>query len=229
MSGKAERAMSLVLTVCAVVFAVILIKREFIDRDPGTLPRQESAAPEQVANWQELRSRGLSLGSPSAAIIVVEFADLECPACKTFHMRLKKTAADLRVDVGLVIVHYPLSIHRFARPAARALECANSLGAGARFVDVAYAKQDSFGLKSWASYAQEAGVRDTATFAACARDTARVERVEQGRLLGESMKVRGTPLVIINGWRFSNVPNDTDLREIIKALMRGEPPPGTST
>jgi len=126
------------------------------------------------------------------------------------------------------MVHYPLSMHRFALPAARALECASSLGAAARFVDAAYAKQDSFGLKPWVGYAQEAGVGDTLAFSACLRDTARVERVEKGRRLGDSMKVRGTPVVIINGWRFSSVPNDNVLRETIKALMVGKPPPAAS-
>jgi protein-disulfide isomerase len=224
--GKLERAMTMVLTLCAVLFAAILVKREFLDGDTRAVYAERSTVPERVDNWDELRANGLALHSPAAPVVVVEFADLECPACKQFHTRLKDAAADLDTDVGLVMVHFPLATHRFARPAARALECAHAAGAGARFVDVAYAKQDSFGLKPWTGYAAEAGVRDTAAFAACASDTAPVARVDNGRRLGESMDLTGTPTVIINGWRFPTVPNDTQLRAALKALMAGKAPPG---
>lgn len=225
MSDKTERAISIVLTACALLFAGILVKREFIDRDDVAVPGLETTPPEQVDNWEELLAHGLSLRSREAPITVVEFADLECPACKQFHMRFNEAVADLDADVRLVMLHYPLPIHRFANAAARALECANSQGAAGRFVDLAYAKQDSFGLKPWVGYAQEAGVRDTSAFAACVRDTARVDRIEQGRRIAASMKVRGTPVVIINGWRFSRPPSDAQLRETIKALLAGETPP----
>jgi protein-disulfide isomerase len=222
-SDKLERVLSLVLTVCAVVFAVILARRElFGGRAAAASPATE--APVRVSNWSELRSAGLALRAPDAPVVVVEFADLECPACKRFHTRLEAVAAELDTEVGLVMVHFPIATHRFARPAARALECAHAAGAGARFVDLAYAKQDSLGLKSWASYAAEAGVRDTAAFGACARDAAPVERVERGRRLGDAIGVRGTPTVIINGWRFPAVPDDAQLRAALRAAARGEAP-----
>ena len=223
-SGKLERAMTMVLTLCAVLFAAILIKREFLD---GGAPAERSTVPERIANWDELRANGIPLRSPEAKVVVVEFADLECPACKQFHTRLEKAAAELDTDVGLVMLHFPLDTHRFARPAARALECAAAAGAAARFVDLAYAKQDSFGLKPWTGYAAEAGVRDTVAFAACARETAPVERVERGRRIGEAMDLHGTPAVIINGWRFPSPPNDSQLRGAIKALMAGKEPPAS--
>lgn len=227
MSERIDRVLSYLLTATALFFAGVLAKREFVDPDPRSVTAaREGVTIERVSNWDELLANGLPLWSPTAPVIVAEFADLECPACRRFHTRLQQTAADLQVDVGLVMLHYPLSTHRFARPAARALECAYSLGAGPRFVDVAYAKQDSLGLKSWISYAQEAGVQDTVSFAECVGSTGRVERVERGRGLGESMNVHATPTVIINGWRFSSVPNDAQLRGAIKALVRGQPPPG---
>lgn len=225
MSDKTERAMSIVLTACALLFAGILLKREFVDRDAVQRPGLETTPPEQVANWEELLAHGLSLRSPDAPIIVVEFADLECPACKQFHTRFSETVAEMQAEVGLVMLHYPLSIHRFANAAARALECADSQGAASRFVDLAYAKQDSFGLKPWVDYAQEAGVRDTSVFGACVRGTATIDRLEQGTRIAASMNVRGTPTVIINGWRFSSPPSDAQLRGTIKALLAGKTPP----
>jgi protein-disulfide isomerase len=124
------------------------------------------------------------------------------------------------------MVHFPLSMHRFAKPAARALECAYTSGAAARFVDVAFAKQDSFGLKPWVGYAVEAGVRDTSAFSFCVKDTSRIKRIDEGRRLGEAMNLQGTPGIVINGWQFQGVPNDAQLRGAIKALAAGDAPPG---
>lgn len=228
-SGKFERAMSMVLTVCAVLFVGILTKKEFFGRGAQALQGQESGAPERISNWDELLAHAIPIRSPDAPVVVMEFADLECPACKRFNTRLEQTVRDLHADVGLVMLHYPLPMHRFAKPAARALECASSFGASARFVDLAYAKQDSFGLKPWVGYAEEAGIQDTVAYSACVRDTARIERVEQGLHLGQSLKIQGTPSVIINGWRFATVPGDDQLREAIKALMAGHDPPGART
>lgn len=222
-----ERVANIVLIVCAVLFAVVLVKREFVDKGSGAVAASPLGPPARINNWDQIRANAIALRSPNAPVVVLEFADLECPACRAFYNRLNQTAADMHVNVGVEMVHFPLSIHRFARPAARAMECANAQGAAPKFVDVAYAKQDSFGLKSWSSYAKEAGVPDLSAFEACAQDTSRVVRIEEGLRLGESMKVLGTPTVIINGWRFPGVPTDTQLRSTIAALNAGKAPPGT--
>jgi protein-disulfide isomerase len=154
------------------------------------------------------------------------FADLECPACKRFHGRLREAAIAAGIDVDLRLIHFPLTIHRFANQAGIALECAARGGEGADFVDLAYAKQDSFGLKSWVSYAKEAGISDTASFEACMREPTSLARVNAGRLLGDSLDIRGTPVVVINGWRFHRVPADTELREILETLASNKAPPG---
>lgn len=232
MKDTFERLLSVLLTVAALTIAAVLVRREWRGPQVPELPRGAAASPRRVTNWDELRSTGLALLAPDAGVLIVEFADLECPACKGFHARLRQILADigpsLAADVGLVMVHYPLETHRFARPAARALECAYGVGAGSRFVDVAYAKQDSFGLKSWSSYAAEAGVGDTLTFARCARDTTRIERIERGRTLGEALRLEGTPTIVMNGWYFPRLPTDTELRAALKAVAAGQAPAGAT-
>lgn len=225
MSEKLERAISLILAVSAIIFAGILGRRELIERAPSSAFADETKPPQFVPNWEELKSSSVPIWSPTASVTVLEFADLECPACKQFHARLKATVASLHEDVGLLFVHYPLSIHRFAKQASRALECAASTGRSAKFIEVAYANQDSFGLKPWSALAREAGVRDTAAFGACVSDTTKLSRLEKGQLLGDSLTIHGTPSVIINGWRFYHVPQEAELREAIRALRAGKLPP----
>lgn len=226
-ANRFERATNVVLVGCALLFAFILVKREFFDKEAHAQSGAQAGPPTRVDNWNQLRGTGIALRSPDAPVVVLEFADLECPACKAFYERLNQTAADLHANVGLVMVHFPLSVHRFAKPAARAMECATAQGAGPKFVDVAYAKQDSFGLKPWVGYAKEAGVPNLDAFQACAQDTAHVARIEEGRRLGEAMEVHWTPTIIINGWRFPGVPSDDQLRSTLQALAAGKSPPGT--
>jgi peroxiredoxin len=161
MSAKVDRAISAILTMLAIVFTGVLLKREFWPNSGA--PVAESTEPTRVTNWNELVTTGLSLQAHQPKIVVVEFADLECPVCSAFHRRLQTIVADLNADVGVVLQHFPLAMHRFARPSARALECANSFGIASQFLTAAYA-QDSFGIKSWTQFAHEEGVQDTLQF-----------------------------------------------------------------
>jgi protein-disulfide isomerase len=86
-----------------------------------------------------------------------------------------------------------------------------------------FEKQDSLGLKSWSSFALDAGIQDTVMFARCAGDTVELPLVVRGRALGERIGVRGTPTILINGWRMPAPPYDS-LADIIKRVVDGSPP-----
>jgi protein-disulfide isomerase len=86
--------------------------------------------------------------------------------------------------------------------------------------------QDSLGFKTFTALAKDAGVRDTARCNRCAADTKPVERIERGIELGKQIGARGTPTVVINGWRFNRIPDDALLREASRRIQNGEPPPG---
>jgi protein-disulfide isomerase len=225
MSGVLEKSVSVILAACAVAFVGLLAWREFGTSNVSQFG-DDSKPPELVQDWEGLKSRALPIGTANSNLVVVEFADLECPACKQFHGRLREAATAAAINVDLRFIHFPLTIHRFANQAGIALECAARGGEGADFVDIAYAKQDSFGLKPWVSYAKEAGISDTTSFEACMRDPASLARVNAGRLLGDSLDIRGTPVVVMNGWRFHRVPAASELPELLVTLASNQAPPG---
>jgi hypothetical protein len=151
---------------------------------------------------------------------MIVFSDLECPACRTFHQRANRILQQHKKDVSMVFVHFPLPMHRFAVPAAQAAECASTQGRFMSFIDAIFAKQDSIGIKSWGSYAHEAGITDTASIAQCARDPAPVKRVEAGRELALRWELRGTPSVIVNGRRYQSPPTDNEIDRVIKEALQ---------
>jgi protein-disulfide isomerase len=71
------------------------------------------------------------LGRADAPVTLVEFTDLECPFCRSFHVgtfeRLKREYIDTG-KVRFITRDFPLDFHPNARPAALAVRCAGEQG-----------------------------------------------------------------------------------------------------
>lgn len=221
MANQIERMASVGMALAAFAFATVLVRREFFPRPSIVVIKGGESS--FVPNWSELLSVGRRMGDSAAPIKLIEFADLECPFCRGYDQSLEAIQKKYP-EVEFVFVHFPLSIHRFARPAARALECAGAQGRFRPMLSVIYAKQDSFGLLPWSEYARKAGVVDEHAFAKCVDDQARVSSVEAGVDAGGRFDIRGTPTIILNGWRFGSAPSAVDLVSAIEALRAGRQP-----
>ncbi len=69
-----------------------------------------------------------------AEVTIIEFSDLECPYCKTFHTALHSEFAKYPGKIAWVYRHFPLdSIHPKTRMEARASECVASIGGNTQF------------------------------------------------------------------------------------------------
>jgi protein-disulfide isomerase len=222
MNDVVERATSLVFCAVAVALVAILAHREFRPlAKPTTTPLTTT---EFVPEWQEILPASRRMGSSDAAVTIVEFSDLECPFCRRFHAALKSAMSEDSTDIAVAFVHYPLTQHRFARPAARALECAIAQGRTRAMLDVLFDGHDSLGLKPWTSFARDAGVGDTLAFNRCARATEQMAIVDAGVSMGARFHVTATPTVLINGWRYNVPPTEAILVTDIKAIRAGRPP-----
>lgn len=225
MRSTIDRASSALLTIAAVAIAVSAVRRAFFP----SLTTSGTPVPEFLASWREALPVGIRFGDSIAPVTIVEFTDLECPACRAFHSSLEEVLKTHPGDVSLLYVAYPLPMHRFALGAARAAECAHRYGRFREWLDVIYDKQDSLGLKSWGTYANEAGLPDTAAITKCATNPAPVGRIEAGLALGNKIRIAGTPTVIVNGWRFPYTPTTEELTSVIEAIAKGRVPFDTTT
>ncbi len=69
------------------------------------------------------------LGNPNAKVTVIEFADLQCPACKAFDPIVTQVIAEYPDRVNFVFKHFPLAtIHQNAILGAMATEAAAAQG-----------------------------------------------------------------------------------------------------
>lgn len=142
------------------------------------------------------------MGSPSASVVVAEFADLQCPACKAAHETVTKPLiAKYGSRIRFEFKHFPLQgIHAYALPAAEAAECAADQGKFWEFVDLTYINQDKLGteaIKEWAATLK----LDQDLFARCTASRIKKDTVLADYKEGEKLGVNSTPSFFLNGER----------------------------
>ncbi len=223
MRSRAEQIATVSITVAALAVAGSAVHREFFTVQAPPPQLSQILKTEYLADWRAYRSAGVTMGDSAAKVSIVVFSDFECPFCRQFHAQAVQAMSTHVRDVEPVFVHYPLASHRFAKPTAQAAECAATQGRFLEFASVAFAQQDSLGLKSWGRLAAEAGVADTATLASCARRSELAPRITAGLELGKRIGVIGTPTVLINGWRYSTPPTANLEEELAAIIATGRP------
>jgi protein-disulfide isomerase len=156
---------------------------------------------------------------PAGAPLIVEFADLQCPACKAANAVIQKLVSD-EPKARFVFQQFPLTqIHKWAFKAAEFGDCLNRENPAAfwRFVDGVYAVQEKItsdtGNTDDAGKKAEAKLTELASGAGangkqaafCANDPATPERVNRSVALGKAVEVTGTPTLFVNGRRIGNL------------------------
>ncbi len=205
-----------VAVLCAVVVAVTTVHREFFSASGN---RSGEPKPVPVSNWKSY-AVGHWFGSTDAPVTIIEFADFECPVCRTCAMGPLQAIRDkYPTQVAVVFRHWPLSYHRFAYASARAAECAGLQGRFEQFHDLAYLKQDSLGLKSFIDYARDAGVPDLPAFNSCNTATSPIPGIEADKVAAKAVGGSGTPTILINGLRLPGAPDTTRLEEFVRAAL----------
>lgn len=158
------------------------------------------------------------LGSAQAKVVIEEFSDFQCPACKAAQPLLEDIINTFGERIKFVYRHYPLvSIHTNAFRAALAAECANDQGKFWLYHDKLFAEQPVLSRSDLLSYANGLGL-DNSKFTACLDSKAKAEVVRQDINEGDKRGVNSTPSFFLNG---EKVADWTKLKELIQAKLIG--------
>ena len=211
---------AVVTSICALTITGLVVRREIF---PSRRASSASEPPQLIPGWQKFAIEGHRIGPASALVTILEFADFECPVCREFTIRaLRGVRAKYGDRVSIVFRNWPLSYHRLSYPAARAAECVGEQGRFVEFHDLIYLKQDSLGLKSFSQFAKESGVQDSVRFERCNDSTAPVPAIEADIRAALAVNGRGTPTVIINGYRYVGAPDSVALDNIVQNSLKGK-------
>jgi predicted DsbA family dithiol-disulfide isomerase len=168
-------------------------------------------------------------GSASARVVLVEWADFECPYCQRTASELDLLVKAYPGQLRAVFKHYPIRHHPNAVRAARAGVAAQRQGKFWQLHDLMFARPSELDPPGIERLAGKAGL-DLTRFRADLEDPAVAERVQRDIRQADALKLRGTPMIFINGRQFDLEYFDLgeDLRPWIRLELELQPSAGGS-
>lgn len=167
-------------------------------------------------------------GRKDAKVMLVEYADFQCPACSAYYPFLKDLEQEFGDRTGFVYRHFPLyQIHRNAGIAARAAEAAGKQGKFFEMHDMLYEKQpvwagNAYPETIFAGYAEELGlnVKQFKGDIESAEVKASVKSDYEG---GLRSLVDATPTFFLGGKKIKNPKNYAEFRQLIESALTENP------
>jgi protein-disulfide isomerase len=152
---------------------------------------------------------GPSRGPKDAQVTIVEFGDLQCPACKAAQPVIEALVA-AEPKARFVFQNFPLEMHNWAAKGAAYADCVGRASNDAfwKFIAKTYEMQADITAENadekLTALADGAGVKG-ADIAGCATTPVTKAHVDASIALGKSIDVTGTPTLFINGRKIGSI------------------------
>lgn len=170
-----------------------------------------------------------TMGPADAPVTLVEFLDPECESCAAFAPVVKKIMKEYDGKIRLVVRYMPL--HPNSLSAATFTEAAGEQGKYWEAQEMLFQKQPEWGTKHGPSpgapadinalfrkYAGELGLDAEKMNAAFAANKYKA-KTERDRQDGQSLGVRQTPTIFVNGRKLARI-GEADLRSLINEELK---------
>lgn len=147
-----------------------------------------------------------NFGPADAPIVIEEFTDFACPACKHAYSGLEEIMKTYPDKVRVIFKHYPLTnIHPWSVEAAVRADCAGRQGKFKEYSGLLFEKQQEWTMTrepqpKFDEYADKAGL-DRAVLAACMDDPEIARQVTGDMAEGDMRGINATPTFFVNGKR----------------------------
>jgi protein-disulfide isomerase len=157
-----------------------------------------------VAGTTETVEHDHSMGATDSAKLLVEYSDLQCPACAAYHPLVKQVMENFGSQIRLVYRQFPLrSIHKNAQIAGQALEAAGLQGKYWEMQDILFTRQKDWDTKSnaqeiFVTYAEELKI-DIEKFKTDSDSEEVKNKINADYQSGERANINSTPTFFLNG------------------------------
>lgn len=183
-------------------------------------------------NLPAMKAEGYLLGSPTAPVEVIEFADFECPACGQYATITEPDVRTRLVNTGQVrmrYIDYPLPMHKNTWDASLAAACANDQGKFWEMHDALFANQDKWNGEATsrprgpiADLAKSVGL-DMTKYGACMDADTHRAKIQSHLAEAEKRQIQSTPTFVFNGLVVpSALPYDT-FKKYVDDAMKSAP------
>jgi protein-disulfide isomerase len=157
-------------------------------------------------------------GSQSAPVLVVEFADYQCPYCQTVYPELQKLQKEFGDNLAFAFKDFPLPMHANAQKAAEAARCAGAQGRFWDFHDALFSNGKKLELAQLKEHARTLGL-DQARFNRCLDSSEQAEAVQKDLNQAQRLGLTGTPSFFVNGHFLSGAVKYGTLREVVEQQL----------
>lgn len=162
-------------------------------------------------------AKAYSSGSLNAPVVLVEFADYECPYCQKVNPQIQQLKKEYGDNLTVIYKDFPLPMHHGSEKAAEASRCAGEQGKFWEYHDVLFYSRliDVDALKEHARVLNLDGDR----FDTCLDSGKQASAVKQDLDEAKSLGLTGTPSFFVNGHFFSGVVDYAALKDIVNQQL----------
>ena len=184
------------------------------------VPVQVTVQPADTAGF-----RGYVLGSDSAPVEIIEYADYQCPACQQFATVEWPYVRDRLVTPGRVrwvFKDFPLQQHPWARLAAHSAACASDQNKFWEYADAVFATQPDWSAsrdagKIFREQAEKVGL-NAAAWDQCMSALKFAGRIQASAEQGVKAGVGSTPSFVIGGRIYAGVLPYDKIKALVDSL-----------
>jgi len=162
-----------------------------------------------------------SLGSSKAKVVVVEFSDLFCPACRAAHHTVRKIRDAYENRIRWVFKDFPLEAHEGADTAAAAAHCAGEQGKFWQYQDMVFDGEENPNVEKLEKYAESLDL-DMKRFNQCLEGEEYADQIQNDIKDGRNAGISAIPTFIVNGRMLSGALSFDDFRKNIEAELSAE-------
>ncbi len=193
----------LLLVAVAVVAGVLIWNAS---RSRASESQATTTEPAVAVTAADSAFRGYTLGSATAPVEVVEYADFQCPHCAEFTVVQFPTIREQLINTGRLrwrLREFPLNFP-WSRVSALTVECAGEQGKFWEMADALFQRQSEWGAgrknpsSLFRDIARGLGA-DVSKYDACMDSQRYAGRIEASHQEGTALGVGGTPTFFVNG------------------------------
>ena len=167
-------------------------------------------------------------GSDDAKVVIVEFSDLQCPACSYNAEVMKKIEQEFGNKILVVFKNYPLDnscnsklagpMHPEACKLAMLARCAGQMGKFWDFHDMVFERSKDIASDKLKPWAMEIGIKAD-QYESCLTNPSFLDKIKDDIIVADAVGVNATPTIFINGRKYLGPRSFEALQEEIATIL----------
>lgn len=188
----------------------------------NTRPSSDEKKSSAVGSVPDVLSDDWVVGNNLARTTIIEYSDLQCPACRAYYPILKQLNVDYGSKLRIVYRYFPLAqIHQNSTIAAYAAQAAGLQGKFWEMHDILFENQSDWSVAKdpqefFREYAKKIGL-NAEQFSKDSVSTAVKERVARDEKQAIDARLSGTPTFYLNGKPIENPQGLEEFKKVIDA------------